>query len=176
MNMYRNPTRRELTILKRTYDKLGCFDFFKDKSILIKEHLKTKERKVYLASDSAGAVALSVTPTHVGLLIGRLGKQFIPSLQGADIFYRVGRKLPFVVVNEIGERLVLYGKNLFGQSITDASPEILASQFLVILNDKRETVAVGRARVPAAQIFNEGSITVYTLLDIGYYLRLQGDG
>jgi hypothetical protein len=46
----------------------------------------------------------------------------------------------------------------------------------VILNDKRETVAVGRARVPAAQIFNEGSITVYTLLDIGYYLRLQGDG
>lgn len=176
MNVYRKPTRRELTILKRTYDKLGCFDFFKDKSILIKEHLKTKERKVYLASDSAGAVALSVSPTYVGLMIGHLGKQFIPSLQGADIFYRVGRKLPFVVVNEIGERLVLYGRDLFGQSITDASPDILASQFLVILNDKRETVAVGRARVPGAQIFNEGSITVYTLLDIGYYLRLQGDG
>lgn len=81
-----------------------------------------------------------------------------------------------MVVNEIGERLVLYGRDLFGQSITDASPDILASQFLVILNDKRETVAVGRARVPATQIFNEGSITVYTLLDIGYYLRLQGDG
>ena len=176
--MLRRPTRKELTILRRTYDKLGCFEYFNDsdKCILIREQYKIKEKEVYLASKSAGELALSASPTHVGLFIGRLGKRFTLSLEGTGVISRVGTRLPFVAVNETGERLVLYGRDLFGQSIIDASPDILASQFLAILNSKRESIAVGRARVPTQRIFEEGSITVNNLIDAGYYLRLQSKG
>lgn len=162
-------------MLRRTYDRLGCFEYFEgnDKCILIKEQLKTKVREVYLTSESAGELALSISPAHTGLLIGRLGKRLILSLQGAEIIYQVGRKLPFVTVNDTGEKLVLYGRDVFGQSITDASPNIRANQNLVILNSERETLAIGVAKVPTQHIFKEGSVTVINLLDIGYYLRFQ---
>ena len=99
-------------MLRRTYDRLGCFEYFEgnDKCILIKEQLKTKVREVYLTSESAGELALSISPAHTGLLIGRLGKRLILSLQGAEIIYQVGRKLPFVTVNDTGEKLIYMGE------------------------------------------------------------------
>ena len=154
---------------------MGCFEYFEgdDKCILVKEELKTKVREVYLTTESAGELALSLSPAYTGLLIGRLGKRLVPSLQGAEIIFQVGRKLPFVTVNETGEKLVLYGRDVFGQSISDASPNILANQNLVILNRERETLAIGLARVPTQHIFKEGCVTVINLVDIGYYLRFQ---
>jgi 60S ribosome subunit biogenesis protein NIP7 len=76
----------------------------------------------------------------------------------------------------MGEKLVLYGRDVFGQSITDASPNIKASQNLVIINSRQETLAIGLAKVPSQHIFKEGSVTVINVLDIGYYLRFQGKG
>jgi len=165
-------------VLRRTYDRLGCFEYFEgnDKCILIKEQSKTKVREVYLTSKSAGEIALSICPTHAGIMIGRLGKRLVPSLQGAEIIYQLGRKYPFITVNEMGEKLVLYGRDVFGQSITDASPNIKASQNLVIINSRQETLAIGLAKVPSQHMFKEGSVTVINVLDIGYYLRFQGKG
>ena len=173
--MFRKPIRREMTLLKRCYSKLGCFEYFQQRSncILIKDGSNTKRREVYLISESACELAISVKPAHAGILIGHLGNRFIPSLEGAGIVYKAGCKLPFVTVNENGERLVLYGRDVFGQSIIDASIDIRANQNLVILNNKLEVIAIGRARYPNPLIFKQDSITVMNLLDVGYYLRHQ---
>jgi 60S ribosome subunit biogenesis protein NIP7 len=173
--VFRKPTRGEITLLKRTYSKLGCFDYFVqwNKCILIKDGSSTKIREVYLISESAGELAISVKPAHAGILIGRLGNRLSLTLEGAGIVYRAGCKVPFVTVNENGERLVLYGRDVFGQSIIDASIDIRANQNLVILNNKLEVIAIGRARYPNPLLFKQDSITVMNLLDVGYYLRHQ---
>lgn len=175
--MFRKPTRGEMTALKRSYSNLGCFEYFeeKNKCILIKDRSNTKAKEIYLTSESAGELAISIQPAHVGLLIGRLGNRLILSLEGAGMAHKAGCKVPFVTVNENGERLVLYGRDVFGQSIIDASIDIQANQNLIILNNKLEIIAIGRARFPNPLLFKEDSTTVINLLDIGYYLRLQGD-
>jgi 60S ribosome subunit biogenesis protein NIP7 len=166
-----------MTLLKRSYSKLGCFDYFEQRSkcILIKDGSNTKIREVYLISEGASELAISVRPVHAGILIGRLGNRLVLSLEGAGIAYRAGCKIPFVTVNENGEKLILYGRDVFGQSIIDASIDIRANQNLVILNNKLEVVAIGRARYPNPLLFKKDSITVMNLLDVGYYLRLQND-
>src|SRR3989442_15659954 len=114
--MFRKADRQELTVLKRAFDKWGIFDFFIKKPLLIKEECH-KTREVYLSSTALEIIIFSRQPCYAGLKIGELKKNFLPSMQGADIIARNSEKFPYIIVNEIAEKLVLYGRNILGQSI-----------------------------------------------------------
>ena len=76
-----------------------------------------------------------------------LKKQFSPSVAGADLFARcVKRNKFYVTVNENAEKLVLYGRDVMGESIADASDTLDENELVIILNSRHEAIGVGRTR------------------------------
>ena len=170
--MFRKANRQEITILKRAFDKWGVFDFFKEKSLLIKEE-DHGVREVYLLSTALETIILSGQPYHAGLKIGELKKSFLPSMQGADIIGRISNKFPYVIVNELAEKLILYGRNVLGQSIVETTENLNENEVLLLLNINKEPIGIGRTKFSGKYLLQEDKSTVATLTDAGHYLRSE---
>jgi 60S ribosome subunit biogenesis protein NIP7 len=171
--MFRKACRQELTILRRAFNKWGVFDFFIEKSILIKDgHDKT--RKVYLLSSELEVVILSRQPNYAGLKIGELKKNFLPSMEGADLIARISKKFPHIIVDEIAERLILYGRSVLGQSIVGGTENLNENEVVLLLNGNREPIGIGRTKYSGKYLFQIDTDTVTTLVDAGHYLRSEG--
>src|SRR5919112_742058 len=155
--MYRRPTRQELTILNRAFNKWGVFDFFKNKSILIEK------------------IALSEQPSYAGLMMGELKKNFSLSMQGADLISKVSKQFPYIIVNETAEKSILYGKNVYSRSIISTSNAINENEVVIILNQKREAIAIGKTRFGESLLLQNDKIAVTTMIDAGLYLRSEGN-
>lgn len=171
--MFRKACRQELTILRRAFNKWGVFDFFMEKSLLIKEE-RHKSRKVYLLSSELEVITLSRQPDYAGLKIGELKKNFLPSMEGADLIARVSKKFPHIIVDEIAERLVLYGRSVLGQSIVGGTENLNENEVILLLNDNREPIGIGRTKFSGKRLFQIDIDTVNTLVDAGHYLRSEG--
>ena len=171
--MFRKACRQELTILRRAFNKWGVFDLFIDKTILIKEeHHKT--RKVYVLSSELEVIILSRQPYYAGLKIGELKKNFLPSMEGADLIARASKKFPHIIVDEIAERLVLYGRSVLGQSIVGGTENLNENEIIFLLNRNREPIGIGRTKYSGKYLFQIDTDTVTTLVDAGHYLRSEG--
>jgi 60S ribosome subunit biogenesis protein NIP7 len=72
--MYRKPDRKELTVLKRAFDKWGIFEFAEQKALLLNDlgHYQIKE--VFLLSTSLKEIICQRQPYYTGLKIGELKK------------------------------------------------------------------------------------------------------
>lgn len=171
--MFRKACRQELTILRRAFNKWGVFDFFMEKSLLIKEE-RHKSRKVYLLSSGLEVITLSRQPDYAGLKIGELKKNFLPSMEGADLIARVSKKFPHIIVDEIAERLILYGRSVLGQSIVGGTENLNENEVILLLNDNREPIGIGRTKFSGKRLFQIDIDTVNTLVDAGHYLRSEG--
>ena len=168
----REPTREERTKLNRALDSWGVFEFFKDKTVMIAEGTPNK---VCLISEHISPIVLKHNPEYAGLVIGELQKVFTPSVQGADIFARHSKKAQnYIAVNENAEQLVLYGRDVMGDSITLASDQLDENQPVIIMNSRKEGIGVGRTRFAGKSITQKGRITVTTVADAGSYLRDEG--
>jgi predicted RNA-binding protein (TIGR00451 family) len=77
-------------------------------------------------------------------------------------------------VNENAEKLVLYGRDIMGDSIVSASEALDENELVIITNEKREAIGVGRTRFAGKSILAKGRITITTLADAGQYLRDEG--
>jgi ribosome biogenesis protein Nip4 len=169
--MYRKPTRQEMTLIKRAFDRWGVFEFFKEKSLMIQEN---HSRTVCLLPRELESV-VKMLPYVAGLAIGELKKQFMPSMAGADLFVRSGKKNVFcIIVNENAEKLVLYGRDIMGQSILEAPDMIADNELVIILNIRHEAIGIGRTRFAGRSLLQEGRVTVTTIADAGIYLREEG--
>jgi ribosome biogenesis protein Nip4 len=160
--------------MKRAFDKWGVFDFFKDKSILIKEIENYNIREVYFLSNEIEKIALLEQPSYAGLMIGQLKKQFSLSIEGADLVSKISKQFPYIIVNETAEKSILYGKNVYSRSIISTSKMIDENEVVIILNPKRETIAVGKTRFADNLSLQEDKVVVTTMIDAGLYLRSEG--
>jgi 60S ribosome subunit biogenesis protein NIP7 len=96
-------------------------------------------------------------------------------MAGADLFARYGKRNKFyIVVNEKAEKLVLYGRDIMGESIVEASDTLAENDLVILLNTSFEAVAIGRTRFSGSSLFQKGRATVTTIADAGYYLREEG--
>ena len=171
--IFRTPAKKEKTQILRAFDRWGTFDYFKDKLLMIQELEKT--RIVCLVSDVLQASVRTLEPYHAGLTIGHLKKQFMPSLAGADLFARHARKNRFyIVVNEEAENLVLYGRDVMGESIINASESLYQNELVILLNTKFEAIAIGRTRYSGKLLFEKAKVTISNITDAGDYLRKEG--
>lgn len=163
-------TRQERTIVNRSLDKWGVFDALKDSAFLVRQ--EDTSTKLCIVSPGMESIVLQNQPCLSGLVIGEITKQFVPTLQGLDLFFRVGAKNQhYIKINENAENLVLYGRDIMGDSITEA-PETLAENSLVaILNMRGEVIGVGRTRFAGQLLLQKSRITVTTISDAGLYLR-----
>ena len=76
--MYRKPNRKELTVLKRAFDKWGIFDFAKDKALVLNDLRCNVVKEVFLLSSSLESIIHDRQPYYVGLKIGELKKNLCP--------------------------------------------------------------------------------------------------
>ena len=173
--MYCKPDRIERTKINRALDRWGAFEFFKDK-VLILQKDDSKKVMVCLVNDKIEELMASmIHPYSLGLAIGELRKQFIPSIAGADLFARFGKRNKFyIVVSEKAEKLVLYGRDIMGESIVKASDTLGENELVILLNTSHEAIAIGRTRFSGGSLLQKGRVTVTTLADAGYYLREEG--
>jgi 60S ribosome subunit biogenesis protein NIP7 len=91
-----------------------------------------------------------------------------------DIIARVSKKFPHIVVDEIAERLVLYGRSVLGQSIVGATENLSENEVIILLNGNREPIGIGRTKYSGKYLFQIDRDTVTTLVDAGHYLRSEG--
>jgi ribosome biogenesis protein Nip4 len=173
--MYCKPDRIERTKINRALDRWGAFEFFKDKVIILQKD-DSKKVIVCLVNDKIEELMASmIHPYSLGLDIGELRKQFIPSIAGADLFARFGKRNKFyIVVSEKAEKLVLYGRDIMGESIVEASDTLGENELVILLNTSHEAIAIGRTRFSGSSLLQKGRVTVTTLADAGYYLREEG--
>jgi len=168
---YRKPTRKEATVIKRALGRWGAFEFFKCRPLMIQEN---GSRTVCLVADGLDAI-MKMQPYLAGLAIGELKKQFVPSMAGADLFARYCKRNEFyITVNEKAEKLVLYGRDVMGDSIVEASGLLDENELVIILNSRLEAIGIGRTRFAGRSLLQKGRATVTTVVDAGYYLREEG--
>ncbi|MGH9876454.1 MAG: PUA domain-containing protein [Nitrososphaerales archaeon] len=164
--MYRELKREEKTILNRFFDKWDLFDYFKNKNLLVKEG---KIREIFLMTEDAKALTLRKDPHLVGIKLGEIRKQVSIDLEGAQIFAQNTSKKKVVVTDE-AEALVLYGRDVFGQSIIKHTNDFDENEVILITNKQGDAIGIGRTRYSADKIRNKG-VTVTNIADRGWYLR-----
>jgi 60S ribosome subunit biogenesis protein NIP7 len=173
--IYCKPDRDERTRINRALDRWGAFEFFKDKVLILQKDDTKKVMVCLVNSKIEELMAHMVEPYSLGLVIGELRKQFIPSMAGADLFARYSKRNKFyIVVNENAEKLVLYGRDIMGESIVEASDTLTENELVILLNTSSEAIAIGRTRFSDNLLLQKGRVTVTTLADAGYYLREEG--
>jgi ribosome biogenesis protein Nip4 len=171
----RQPTREERTQINRALDRWGAFEFFKHKPLIIQEVGAENKVVVCLVTSGIEKAIQVMDPYSAGLTIGELNKQFIPSIAGADLFARYGeRNKYYIKVGDQAEKLVLYGRDIMGESLVEASDALDENELVIVLNTAFEAIAVGRTRFAGRSLFQKGRVTVSTIADAGYYLREEG--
>lgn len=165
---YRKPTREETTAINRALGRWGAYEALKDSTFLIKDG---KPDKVCIVSPALEERAITLQPYAAGLEIGELGKQFTPTVAGAYLFARSGKSRLCVQVGDNAEKLVLYGRDVMGDSIIEADPDLDENELVIMTNQKGEAIGIGRTRFAGKSLLQKGRITITTLADAGRYLR-----
>jgi ribosome biogenesis protein Nip4 len=104
---------------------------------------------------------------HVARIIQRHGRLSVIPMLGLAQLLRVYAKIigGYVKVTEHGERLFLYGRDVFPESITEFKEPLRHCDIVIVLNKYGEPLGWGR-------IAGRGnSIYIQNLIDAGWYLR-----
>ena len=75
------------------------------------------------------------------------------------------------MVGDNAEKLVLYGRDVMGDSIIEAAPDLDENELVIMTNLRDEAIGIGRTRFAGKSLLQEGRITITTLADAGRYLR-----
>ena len=148
-------------------------DTFKDKLKLMDNNCN-----IYLCSNKEQKeMVIKMQPLHTGIMIGQIkNKKFIPNLNFAEIIVKYNSTLnyPYVILENKGSNLVLYGRDVMGKSVLEFNNQIKENQILLILNQKKEVIGIGRSRYNNKLIVQTDKITVDNIQDIGtHYLKYE---
>ena len=169
--MYRGLKKIELTVMRRALDYWGAFDLSKEFEFVVRQGERedlfavTPELKYYI-------IGREPEPAMAGLYIGSIGKKALNlSMEGAYLVASVSDKKKIKVTGQ-AESLVVYGRDVFGSSITWADESILQNERIIIANKYGEAIGIGRARFDYEGLFKD-QVTVNTEADMGLYIRGQ---
>ncbi|MER5174400.1 MAG: hypothetical protein ABJB76_02060 [Candidatus Nitrosocosmicus sp.] len=135
----------------------------------------TRDFEVYVCSNKEQKeLTIKLQPIYSGIIIGQVrNKKFLPNLNFAELIVNYNSKLnyPYIILENKGENLALYGRDIMGNSILDFH-EIKENQILIILNQKKEVIGIGRSRFNDNLITQNDKITIDNVQDIGtHYLK-----
>jgi 60S ribosome subunit biogenesis protein NIP7 len=189
------PTSAE-TVLKRAFNNWGIFGLYGKMDIIVKSSRETRgnrqiEKKPFGDSDekkdnrdlqvhvcsnrAQKEFAIKLQPAHSGIIIGQIkDKRFLPNLSFAELVVRHNPKLnyPHAVLDSRSSNLVMYGRDIMGGAIVDFFDGIKENQILIILNQKKEVIGIGKSRFSGRLITQSDRITIDNIQDIGtHYLK-----
>jgi 60S ribosome subunit biogenesis protein NIP7 len=132
--------------------------------------------EVYVCSNNdQKELAIKMQPTYSGIAIGNIkSKKFTPNLNFAELIVNHNPKLnyPYAVLENKASNLYIYGRDIMGNSIVDFFNEIKENQIVIILNQKKEVLGIGRSRFNNNLITQNDKIVIDNVQDIGtHYLK-----
>lgn len=168
--MLRNPRNREKKVLKSALRSFGSEDFTEDYVLLVNDR-----REVFaLSKELANFIErLKLNFVHVGIKVGEIGsRRFRFTIEGS--FYLSKRKKR-VYVDEKGEMLFLYGRDIFARSVVEVTDDVRENDVVFVCNKRGDIIGLGRSRFNAERYWKvEGErIVVENLVDRGEYLRKE---
>jgi 60S ribosome subunit biogenesis protein NIP7 len=169
--MYRGLKKIELTVMRRGFDYWGAFDVTQDHEFIIKQG---ERNDLYVVTPEVKYNVIGHEPEAemAGLYLGNITKKALNlSIEGAYLVAKASDRKKIKVTGQ-AESLVLYGRDIFGSSITWADESILQNEKVIIANKFGEALALGRARFDQKFLF-EDKVTVNTEADMGLYIRGQ---
>ncbi len=173
--MLRRPTKKELKVINSALRAFGSTDFLKDNEILIRDDGSSVREAYALSKDLVKFLELfKLNYVHAGLKVGEVGsRRFRFSLEGS--FYLVRRDRKRVFVNERGEMLFLYGRDIFAGSVVKVSEDVKENDVVFVCNTKGDILGIGRARFDARRMMEvaKDRVVVENLIDRGEYLRKE---
>lgn len=142
--------------------------------------IRDRINKVHICSNREQKdLAIRLQPIYSGICIGEIrNKKFMLNLNFAEIIANQNSKLnyPYVILEEKGAKLVLYGRDIMGKSIISHNKEIKENQLLLILDKDKEVIGIGRSRYDNNLITQIDKITIDNIQDIGtYYLKSENN-
>ena len=111
---------------------------------------------------------------HAGLKVGEVGnRRFRFSLEGS--FYLAKKNKKKVFVNEKGEMLFLYGRDIFAESVVDVTNDVEENDIVFVCNTKGDILGIGKTRFDARRMkeVEKDRVVVENLVDRGEYLRKE---
>jgi|GEM_PF-191698 60S ribosome subunit biogenesis protein NIP7 len=187
--MFRKPSKKELKVILSALRAFGSTDFLKDNELLlldivigedgsrkiVDKDAKGRIREVYaLSKDLVKFLELyKLNFVHAGLKVGEVGsRRFRFSLEGS--FYLAKKDKKRVYVNEKGEMLFLYGRDVFAESVLRVTSDVEENDIVFVCNRKGDILGIGKARFDAKRMKDAGSrVVVENLVDRGEYLRKE---
>ena len=111
-----------------------------------------------------------------GIYFGFIKKNnFYLSMEGAEFLHTKNcfSKRYYVKVNKQGEKSILYGNNIKKNIISEISNKLDKKDFLLVLNQSNELIAIAQSQVnfKTIQNLNPKDVVALNLVDKGYYLR-----
>jgi ribosome biogenesis protein Nip4 len=113
----------------------------------------------------------------VGIYFGYLKRgKLILSIEAAEFLneYNLFPKRKQIILNEKGEKSILYGNEITGEDILIIPNNIQRGDLLLVLNKEKNVLALSTALIDTDKIKSEKTQKVaLNLVDKGYYLRRQ---
>lgn len=194
--MFKDIPASAETVLKRAFNNWGIFGLYEKTDIIVRQsgknngNSKTEKKplndsdgkkdnrdlQVHVCSNRVQKeLAIRLQPAHSGIIIGQIkDKRFLPNLSFAELVVRHNPKLnyPYAVLENKSSNLVMYGRDIMGNAIIDFFNGIKENQTLIVLNQKKEVIGIGKSRFSGNLIAQSDKITIDNIQDIGtHYLK-----
>ncbi|MEM1956979.1 MAG: NIP7 N-terminal domain-related protein [Archaeoglobaceae archaeon] len=162
--MLRDLNEREEKVLRKALKFFNSSDFLKEKKLVV------KGKEVFAVSEELYEFLKTGVDCYCGVKIGEIGKRFRLTLEGS--FWLMRNEKKKVWVNEKGEMLFLYGRDVFTESVTKVG-EFEENEIVFVCNRYGDILGIGRARFDSLKILRQAKdrVVVENLVDRGAYLR-----
>lgn len=161
----RELSERELKVLRKALNFYNSFDFLNNFKLL------AREKELFaIAKDLHEFLRQRDLECIAGVKIGEIGKRLRLTLEGS--FWLMKNEKKKVWVNERGEMLFLYGRDIFAGSLTKTG-EFDENEVVFVCNEFGDILGMGRSRFKSSILkeLPKEKVVIENLVDRGAYLR-----
>ncbi|WP_290596613.1 MULTISPECIES: PUA domain-containing protein [unclassified Archaeoglobus] len=167
----REPNKKELKVIKKALSYFDSKSFLEKYSVFVKEGEDRKE--LFALSKDLAEFLKKLDPDiiyNAGIKVGEVGRRLRLSLEGS--FWLVRKDKKKVWVNERGEMLFLYGRDIFSSSVIKAG-DFGENEVVFVSNKHGDIIGIGKSRFPAEKIWDvdPDRVVIENLTDRGEYIR-----
>lgn len=150
----------------------SALKFFGSLNILSEIELLLKGKELYLISkDLAEFLEKKKIDCIAGIKVGEVGSERLRlTLEGT--YWLVKNEKKRVFVNEKGEMLFLYGRDIFAGSV-ERCTEFDENEIVFVCNRFGDIIGLGRSKYPSKKLkeLEKDKVFVQNLVDRGEYIR-----
>ncbi len=169
--MLRRPRKREEKVLKSALRAFNSEYFLEDYELLLND----KKELYGLSKELANfASVFKLNYVCLGIKLGEVGSRRLRfTLEGTFYLVRSDRKK--VYVDERGEMLFLYGRDIFARSVVNVTRDVEENDVVFVCNTIGDILGLGRSRFDWSRYkeVEEDRVVVENLVDRGEYLRKE---